>query len=77
MIPGAAPDTPNSVEQSPRGAGGKRGGKAGTAQRKRKQIKPAPPGTMPGHMQPGAMHPQVQVTFICTWVIFIAHLYII
>ncbi|XP_046669089.1 mediator of RNA polymerase II transcription subunit 12 isoform X4 [Homalodisca vitripennis] len=47
-----APDTPNSVEQSPRGAGGKRGAKAGATQRKRKQAKPTPPG----HMQPN-MHP--------------------
>lgn len=51
VVPGA-PDTPNSVEQSPRGAGGKRGAKAGATQRKRKQAKPTPPG----HMQPG-MHP--------------------
>lgn len=55
---GLAPDTPNSVEQSPRGAGGKRGAKAGGAtQRKRKQNKPTPPN----HMQPN-MHP-VQVTY--------------
>lgn len=53
-----APDTPNSVEQSPRGSGGKRGAKAGATQRKRKQAKPTPPS----HMQP-SMHP-VQVTFI-------------
>lgn len=75
MIPGTAPDTPNSVEQSPRGAGGKRGGKAGTTQRKRKQAKPTPPGNMQGHMQPGAMHP-VQVLLCFCWFMLSLNLYL-
>lgn len=57
------PDTPNSVEQSPRGS--KRGAKSGAAQRRKKQAKPGPGGIAPsGHtMAPGpaGMHSQVQV----------------
>lgn len=59
-----APDTPSSVEQSPRGM--KRAMKQGPAAQRRKK-QPAKPITPTGAMPPG-LHPQVQVLkniYIC------------
>lgn len=59
--PPGAPDTPSSVEQSPRGM--KRGMKQGPAAQRRKK-QPPKPITPTGPMPPG-MIPQVQVLKDC------------